>query len=297
MESNKRAALVLEGGGYKSIFEAGVLDVFMENNIYTDSFASIWGVSAGSLMSVSYRSRQIGRSMRIMLALRDDPRMMSMKTFFETGNYFGTDFMYNVVQNQIDPCDLDTFVKDTTPMYFVATDVSFGTPAYLRSKAEMSDTDKARASASMPVLSTMVEVDGHRYLDGGCSDEIPFAAALGLEGASKVPNRVPAEKAVVVLTSDKTYVHEGTLEDFALKTHQYDGYPYFEQDLATRADRINAQRKQLKELADTGKVIVLMPPEPVNVKTAEHEGLPLLNLYLEGRRETERHLEEIREIL
>ena len=137
MESNKRAALVLEGGGYKSIFEAGVLDVFMENNIYTDSFASIWGVSAGSLMSVSYRSRQIGRSMRIMLALRDDPRMMSMKTFFETGNYFGTDFMYNVVQNQIDPCDLDTFVKDTTPMYFVATDVSFGTPAYLQQSRDV----------------------------------------------------------------------------------------------------------------------------------------------------------------
>jgi predicted patatin/cPLA2 family phospholipase len=297
MGSSDKPALVLEGGGYRGIFTAGVLDVLLENGIYTGSFKSVWGVSAGALNAVSYRSRQIGRTMRIMLTFRDDPRMMSLLSLVRTGNLAGTDFMYDEVQNHIDPCDLDVFDKDLTPMYFVASDVLFGAPAYLHVEGEKLDATKARASASLPGVSTMVEIDGHRYLDGGTTDSIPFAVAMGLDGAPEVPGAEPADRALVVLTQDRTYIKDGATERAILRTHRYDAYPYYEQALATRADRYNAQREELAGLETEGRALVLRPPEPVKIRTSEHNGEPLLRLYLQGRQEAMSHLSEIRAFL
>ena len=122
-------ALVLEGGGFRGMFTAGVLDVLMENGVY--NFSSAWGVSAGAIAASSFKSRQIGRSMRIMLAFRDDRRFMSLWSFATTGDIAGSEFLYDEVQNRLDPIDLDAFAKNPLRMYAVATDVVFGTPAYL----------------------------------------------------------------------------------------------------------------------------------------------------------------------
>ena len=298
MGSNDKPALVLEGGGYRGIFTAGVLDVLLESGIYTSSFKSAWGVSAGALNAVSYRSRQIGRAMRIMLTFRDDPRMMSLLSLVRTGNLAGTDFMYDEVQNHIDPCDLEVFDNDLTPMYFVASDVLFGAPAYLAVEGERLDATKARASGvRLPGVSTMVEIDGHRYLDGGTTDSIPFAVAMGLDGAPEVSGAEPADRALVVLTQDRTYIKDGATERAILRTHRYDAYPYYEQALATRADRYNAQREELAGLEAEGRALVLRPPEPVKIHTSEHNGEPLLRLYLQGRQEAASHLDEIRAFL
>ena len=112
-------------------------------------------------------------------------------------------------------------------MYFVASDVLFGAPAYLHVEGEKLDATKARASASLPGVSTMVEIDGHRYLDGGTTDSIPFAVAMGLDGAPEVSGAEPADRALVVLTQDRTYIKDGATERAILRTHRYDVYPYY----------------------------------------------------------------------
>ena len=94
-------ALVLEGGGFRCMFTAGVLDVLMEHGLY--DFGSVWGVSAGSISASSFKSRQIGRTARIMLAFRDDRRFMSFWSLLTTGNIAGGEFMYEEVQNVLDP--------------------------------------------------------------------------------------------------------------------------------------------------------------------------------------------------
>ena len=174
-----RIALVLEGGGYRGIFTAGILDVLMENG-FGDEFASVWGTSAGAMNAVSFKSHQIGRTMRIMLTFRDDRRFMSFMSFVRTGNLTGGDFVYEEVQNKLDPCDNDTFNANPLEMYAVASDVVFGTAGYLPVRTLPDDVPCVRASASLPLVSTMVEISGHRYLDGGTTDSIPFEAALGL---------------------------------------------------------------------------------------------------------------------
>lgn len=50
-----QAGLVLEGGGMKGIYTAGVLDFFLDKGI---EFSSCYGVSAGICHACSYLSKQ-----------------------------------------------------------------------------------------------------------------------------------------------------------------------------------------------------------------------------------------------
>ena len=290
-EKDLAPALVLEGGGFRGMFTAGVLDVLQERGL--TGFSSIWGVSAGAINGSNFRSRQIGRTMRDMLAFRDDKRFMSLWSFATTGDMAGVDFMYGEVQDRLDPCDVETFNESGTPFWAVASDVTFGTPAYLPVRRYPEDLVRVRASASLPTVSRIVEIEGHRYLDGGTTDSIPFEVALGLPGAREVEGHVPAERALVVLTQDRSYVRGAGSEAIALRSHRYDAYPYYLEALATRAERYNAQRERLFELEREGRCLVVAPEEPVVVRNAETRGEPLLSLYVSGRRQAEARLAEI----
>lgn len=290
-------ALVLEGGGFRGMFTAGVLDVLQERGAY--GFSGIWGVSAGAVNASNFRSRQIGRTMRDILAFRDDRRFMSLWSLATTGDMAGVDFMYDEVQNRLDPCDADAFSASETPMWAVVSDVTFGTPAYLPVRRYPEDIDRVRASASLPTVSRIVELDGHRYLDGGTTDSIPYAAALGLPGAPEVEGRPAAERALVVLTQDRGFVREqaGSGEQIALRSHRYDRYPYYLEALRTRAERYNAQRERLWELEDAGTCLVIAPEEPVRVGSSTRDGESLLALYVAGRRQALERIAEIEAFL
>lgn len=290
-------ALVLEGGGFRGMFTAGVLDVLQERGAY--GFSGIWGVSAGAVNASNFRSRQIGRTMRDILAFRDDRRFMSLWSLATTGDMAGVDFMYDEVQNRLDPCDTDAFNASETPMWAVVSDVTFGTPAYLPVRRYPEDIDRVRASASLPTVSRIVELDGHRYLDGGTTDSIPYAAALGLPGAPEVEGRPAAERALVVLTQDRGFVREqaGSGEQIALRSHRYDRYPYYLEALRTRAERYNAQRERLWELEDAGTCLVIAPEEPVRVESSTRDGESLLALYVAGRRQALERIAEIEAFL
>lgn len=288
-------ALVLEGGGYRGVFTAGVLDVLMENGVY--DFGSVWGTSAGALNAASYKSRQIGRTIRIMLAFRDDKRMMSLRSFARTGNLTGDQFLYHEVQDRIDPCDAPAFNANRLRMFCVATDVVFGSPVYLECRRLPEDVDMVRASASLPLFSRPVEVAGRRLLDGGTTDSVPVEMALG-EGASPAPaGYAPASRAVVVLTQHESYRKDGSTEALVVRSHRYDEYPYYTHALETRAERYNAQYAHVRELEAEGCAFVFSPSAPVAVGTAEKEGEPLLELYVDGRTQATRRLGALREFL
>lgn len=289
------AALVLEGGGFRGIFTAGALDVLQKEGIY--SFDSVWGVSAGAINAVSYKSRQAGRAMRTSLAFRDDKRFMSLWSFATTGNIAGAEFMYQEVQNYLDPCDNEAFNTNPMRMYAVATDTVFGTAAYLPCERLPEDVDRVRASASLPMVSHRVELDGHLYLDGGTADSIPYAVALGLEGAPRVEGHEGADRAVVVLTRERSYIKTDKTERMYLRSHRYDGYEYYIQALTTRADRYNESRRQLFELEKQGRVLIIEPPGPVKVGNTGSDGEKLLTLYLQGKEAAKAKLAELREFL
>lgn len=277
--------LVLEGGGMRGIFTAGVIDVLLEAGIY--GFDNVWGVSAGAINAASYLSRQQGRYMRESLAFRDDDRFMSFKSFAKTGNIAGAEFLYHEIQDVIDPFDYETFNNRRSRYMVVATNVVFGTPEYLEVRSLPEDIDCVRSSASLPVVSQIVEVDGMRLLDGGTADSVPIEKALE-EGA---------EKAVVVLTQHRDYVKKGSYELQVIADRRYTNYPYYLEALKTRAERYNEQRQHIWQLESEGKVVVIAPSEPVSIgSTSGGDGEGLLRLYLDGRKQAHSVLDAIKNL-
>ena len=284
-------ALVLEGGGYRGVFTAGVLDVLMEHGL--TNFGSLWGTSAGALNGANFLSHQIGRSIRIMLAFRDDRRMMSFHSLATTGNITGADFLYHTVQEELDPCNSEVFNDSPMRMFACASDMVFGAPHYFEIHRIPDDVEKIRASCSLPLISMDVEINGHRYLDGGTTDSVPFGPALGFTSPEEVKDYEPATRAVVVLTQHREYQKGEQLERLARASRRYVEFPLYIEALTTRAERYMAQRERIWELEREGTLLVLAPPRPVTVATNEHDGAPLLDLYLQGRSEAEKMLPQI----
>ena len=114
MEDNKKKGLgmVLEGGGMRGLYTAGVLDELMEQGIYADSTV---GVSAGAIFGCNYKSRQIGRTLRYNTRFCKDKRYMGLKSWITTGDLYSKDFAYGEVPCKLDVFDTETFAR--SPMY------------------------------------------------------------------------------------------------------------------------------------------------------------------------------------
>jgi len=295
--AHDRVALVLEGGGMRGIYTAGVIDVLLEQGL-DQRFYVVWGVSAGATNASTFKARQIGRTCRDYLAFRDDDRFMSMKSFVRTGNVAGASFIYSDLQYARDPLDFATFNANPMRCMAVLSDVTFGTAAYMEISELPRDTDRVRASASLPVLSEIVELDGHRYLDGGTCDSVPVEVALGEQQGVGVPADLPpADRAVVVLTQHRAYVKGDTYQLMPAAKLLYGGYPYFLEALATRGQRYNAQREHIWELEQQGRAFVVAPARPVKLDTTERDGGKLLDLYVRARQETTMLLPQLRAFL
>ena len=70
--------LVLEGGGMRGLFTAGVLDAFLDQQIAVDR---TYGVSAGACNMISYYTAQHGRSRKINVGFVNDKRYMGLAAY------------------------------------------------------------------------------------------------------------------------------------------------------------------------------------------------------------------------
>ena len=282
--STSRVALILEGGSYRAQFTAGVLAVLLEQNV---RFDACYGVSAGALCGMNFKSRQIGRADRLNLAFRDDKRYMGLSTFAKTGSVVGYDFLLNDVQDRIDPFDNDAFRANPMRLFAVVTDVLFGTADYLPVDDPVLDLPAVRASTSLPLMAPPVEIGSHFYLDGGVADSVPVEQVLDKAGY---------DRAVVVLTRERGFVKEPyDPQMLAAAQARYSKYPYLIDTLKTRHTRYNHQRGHIWCYEKDGRALVVCPPKPVEVAQLEHNGEKLLELYVEGRAEAQRMLNQIRE--
>ena len=175
--NNNKVALVLEGGAMRGLYTAGVLDVFMENDIKVDT---IFGVSAGALFGINYKSNQIGRALRYNLKYAHDKRYMGMYSLITTGDIMNKNFCFNKLVYELDPLDFETYDNSNVKFYAVVTNVETGYAEYIEISDAKKDMEYLRASGSMPFVSNLVEINGNKYLDGAVADPIPFKKALDM---------------------------------------------------------------------------------------------------------------------
>lgn len=267
-----RTGLVLEGGGVRGIYTAGVLDVFMEAGLTPGAaFDGVIGVSAGAIHGCSYLSGQRGRSIRYYRKYVGDPRFMSLRSWVKTGDVVGAEFCYRTLPEELDPYDHEAFRRCGVPFYVVCTDVESGLPAYVRLTDMREQVDFMRAGASLPYLSRVVCLDGHKYLDGGCTDAIPVEAF----------RRMGYGRCVVVQTRDAAY--RKSPEMAAPARLVYRRYPAFVRALRNRHLMYNAQLEQIARLEREGTVFVIRPAEPLDVARLEKDPAKVQAAYDRGR--------------
>lgn len=269
-----QTGLVLEGGGVRGIYTAGVLDVFLEQDVTT--FDGVIGVSAGAIHGCSYLSGQHGRSIRYYRSYCTDPRFMSIKSWLKTGNLVDTEFCYHELPEKLDPYDNEAFLRCGVPFYAVCSDLQTGAPAYLQMTDMFRQIDILRASASLPYFSQIVEVDGRKYLDGGCTDSIPVEAF----------RQMGYGRNVVVLTRDAAYRKKK--EFSALAKIVYRRYPAFAKALENRHIRYNETVARLSQLERAGQIFVIRPSVPLDIGRMETDPESIQRVYDTGRADAAR---------
>lgn len=270
-----KTGLVLEGGGVRGIYTAGILDVFLENGI---TFDNIIGVSAGAIHAVSYLSAQKGRSIRYYKKYCKDYRFMSFKSFIKTGDIVGVDFCYHELPEKLDVFDNETFMKNPVPYYVVCSDIETGKPEYIRVTDANAQIDYIRASASLPYFSRIVEIDGKKYLDGGCTDSIPLSAS----------KQMGFERNVVILTRDISYRKNPEMK--LLTKVIYKKFPKFCSALLSRHEMYNSQVESVIESEKAGESFVIRPETPLEVGRMETDPEKIELVYQRGRQDAQKIL-------
>ena len=276
--------LVLEGGGFRGLFTSAVLDVMMERGIRFDGLV---GVSAGALFGVNFKSHQIGRGLRYNLRFKDTPEYMGWRALLATGNIVGPRFAYHVVPFELDPVDAETFRTDPTEFWTVCTDIVSGDPVYHQlTEITHESIEWLRASASMPLVSTPVALDGRLLLDGGMVDSIPLEAF----------RRMGYERNVVILTQPAGFRKQPTGRNWLFRT-VYRKYPLVAPIMERRHEMYNRQLDLLAEAEKNGEVLVIRPDEPLDIGRTETNGIRMQAVYAAGLATARRMMERVESFL
>lgn len=274
-------ALVLEGGAKRGIYTAGVLDVLAENNLIADG---VIGVSAGAIHGASYVSEQIGRSIRYYMKYSNNYKFMSLKNWILTGNVVDTKFCYYELPEILDPFDHKTFENSKTKFYTVCSNVETGNSEYILCPELKHSITYLRASASLPLFSKIVEIDGKKLLDGGICDSIPLKASINLGYT----------KNVVILTRTEGYQKKKSILSFLYKL-VYRKFPNFVKALENRHLMYNDELSFVENSAqNSDNTLIIRPSIDLKVKHMEKDLNKVKSMYELGRSDALNMLEKLK---
>ncbi|MDR0944064.1 MAG: patatin family protein [Ruminococcus sp.] len=274
--------LVLEGGTLRGLFSAGAMDTFLENGI---EFPYIIGVSAGIANAVSYVSKQFGRTLEYLQKYRNDPRYMSMRNLVKEGAYFGLDFAFDTIPNELVPFDYDQFSQYSGTLLAGVTSAETGKMVYLNELTDTKTWEILRASCALPGYFPAIKIDGKEYYDGGLRCPIPYAKAV----------RDGCEKLVIILTNPEGYVRKLKLSYVAMAKLLKYRYPALEEAFLTRYKVYNRQIEHIEHLEAIGKAIVLRPA--YTLKSFEKDEDKMREVWQMGRDIAREKLPQIQEFL
>lgn len=274
--------LVLEGGGMRGLYTAGVLDAFLDTGIKVDG---VIGVSAGALFGVNFVSGQRGRALRYNKKFISYPNYMGFRSWIKTGNVVNKDFTYYEIPMKLDVFDEEAFEKAGVDFYAVATDIESGKPDYLKIDNVFDQMEAFRASSSLPVVSKIVEYEGKKYLDGGLSDSIPvdFARSLGFD------------KLIVVLTRPIDYRKKPS--SGRIYKLLYRKYPNFVKVASMRYKHYNKTVERVIDLEKRGQLYAIRPSQDLVIGRLEKNPVKFDEIYTIGLQDAREAMDGLKEYL
>ena len=277
-----KKGLVLEGGAMRGLWTAGVTDVMMEHDVWPDGLI---GVSAGAAFGCNYKSRQVGRAIRYNTRFARDKRYSGLWSLLTSGDYFNANFGYHVVPYEYDLFDTKAFEENPMQFIVVCTDVLTGQAVYHDMQhVSYEELEWLRASASMPLVSKVVEVEGHKLLDGGVSDSIPLSYF----------ESIGYDRNVVILTQPLGY-RKAPSKLMPLMRLSLRKYPQFVKAMNERYLMYNKQLEYVAQAETEDRCLVIRPDEKIPIGHISHDAEQMRRVYEIGRQVGERYIEKIKE--
>ena len=279
-----KKGLIMEGGAMRGMFTAGVTDVMMEHQI---TFDGAMGVSAGAVFGCNFKSVQPGRVIRYNAAYCNNPQYAGLRTFLSTGDIFGEQFCYHDIPEHLDPFDYETYRTNPMEFYVVVTDAKTGQARYKRiDTCDAHEMLWMRASASMPIVSRPVKVDGYELLDGGVADSIPV----------RKMEELGYDRNVVILTQPASYI-KGKNQLMPLAKAVLHRYPAMIDAMEHRHEHYNDTLAYIRKKEERGELFVIRPPKKLEVRKVERDRQRLLEAYRMGRETMKEHLRGLEKFL
>lgn len=260
--------LVLEGGGMRGVYTAGVLEFFMENDLY---FPYVIGVSAGACNACSYISKQPGRNKKVTIDYIHDPRYLSYRNLFKEKSIFGMDFIFEEIPNSLVPFDFEQFYQSNQKFVIGTTDCHTGKTVYFDKETKEDVLKLIRASSSIPLVSKPVKINEYTLLDGGVSDPIPLKKSI--EDGN--------DKNVIILTQNGDYRKKQSKVQWLMKKF-YPKYHSLVDVMNNRHQIYNDTLTFIEQLERENKVFVIRPSEKFKVSRIEKKQPRLEKLYNMG---------------
>ncbi|WP_017473847.1 patatin-like phospholipase family protein [Amphibacillus jilinensis] len=266
MDAN--VGLVLEGGGMRGLYTAGVLDYFMDHQLY---FPYVVGVSAGACNALSYLSRQKDRSRQVNVNFANDPRYINYRNLFKGKGIFNMEFLFNDIAKELIPFDYETFQSIAERLVIPTTNCQTGKAVYFEKSNTDDVIEAVKASSSLPLVGKPVELAGYTLLDGGIVDPIPIRKSI--EDGNK--------KHLIILTRPKGY----RKKPFRAKMTARIIYPHYKnlvKALEIRHQVYNETLAFIEAREEAGDVYVIRPEAHEQVKRAEKDPQKLDSLHQAG---------------
>ena len=260
-----KVGLVLEGGGMRALFTAGVLDALLD--VKELDIDGIVGVSAGALFGANYVSGQKERAIRYNKKYARDKRYMGLHSWITTGNAVNKEFAFYELPFKLDVFDQEKFKESKIDFYVVMTNIENGQAEYVLIKDVFEQMEYLRATSALPFASKIIEINGKKYLDGGISDSIPidYCQSLGYD------------KIILVLTRPENSYKEDKL-NFLYKL-VYRKYPNLVNRLVNMGKDYEVVLKKIKDLENKEKIFVIRPPKVLKIGRLEKNEDKIQNVY------------------
>ena len=286
MKQKKKIGLVVEGGGMKCAYNAGILDAFLDHNI---TFDYCIGVSGGAGNVASFVAGQRGRNLRFFTDHIHSPKYFGIKSLLKTGNLFGLQYIYGELTNSTgeDPLDFAAIMKNLAEYEVVATNALTGEAEYFgKDDMKQDDYRPVMASSAIPAACRPVEINGIPYYDGGISDAIPVRRALD-KGCDRL---------VVILSKQRDYVRKPQGMRF-LYSSLCRKYPKIIEAIDQRHITYAKNQKDVFELEKEGRVFIFAPSGTVKVGTYSMDEETERKLYDMGMKDFAKQKEEMEAFL
>lgn len=278
------ASLILEGGTFRPIFSAGVMDALLENNIF---FPYCIGVSAGITNGFSYFSSQKGRNLEILEKYRNDKRYLGFRNFFKCKSLFGLDFVFDEIPNKLSPYNIDALTNYKGRVLVGVTNAITGKTEYLDGKKIDNKNTMLRATCAIPLFFPAIKINEGYYYDGGLLDPIPIKKAI--EDGN--------DKHLIILTRPKSYrkkLGKGNIVAAKIVSRKY---PKLKDSFLTRHKLYNETVKFCEELEKQGKAIIIRPREDQAIESFEKDIEKLKKGYKDGYNMALERIDEIKSLL